>query len=140
MPGQRWRSVTCVQVHDVGHLPQQPCLHSPLHCHPPPLPSRLRNQTCGDYIVRAAKVITLVDLAGHERYFRTTAYGLTGKHLLLHKAQPFNLFCCVSTCGAYLLRLYRCSVLVTCSPVLWTSVRLSASSNPQDTCWTAPAR
>lgn len=37
-----------------------------------------RNQTCGDYIVRAAKVITLVDLAGHERYFRTTAYGLTG--------------------------------------------------------------
>jgi len=37
-----------------------------------------RNQTCGKYIGRAAKVITLVDLAGHEKYFRTTAYGLTG--------------------------------------------------------------
>lgn len=37
-----------------------------------------RNQTCGDYIARASKVITLVDLAGHEKYFRTTAYGLTG--------------------------------------------------------------
>lgn len=24
------------------------------------------------------QVITLVDLAGHEKYFRTTAYGLTG--------------------------------------------------------------
>ena len=24
------------------------------------------------------QVITLVDLAGHERYFKTTAYGLTG--------------------------------------------------------------
>ncbi|GAX75720.1 hypothetical protein CEUSTIGMA_g3163.t1 [Chlamydomonas eustigma] len=35
-------------------------------------------QTCSDYIARAAKVITLVDLAGHEKYFRTTAYGLTG--------------------------------------------------------------
>lgn len=37
-----------------------------------------RNQTCGDYVQRAAKIITLVDLAGHEKYFRTTAYGLTG--------------------------------------------------------------
>ena len=58
---------------------RHPCLlHGPsppplLH-HPPP-----RNQTCGDYIARAAKVITLVDLAGHEKYFRTTAYGLTGE-------------------------------------------------------------
>ena len=24
------------------------------------------------------QVVTLVDLAGHERYFKTTAYGLTG--------------------------------------------------------------
>jgi hypothetical protein len=31
-----------------------------------------------DYIARSSKVITLVDLAGHERYFKTTAYGLTG--------------------------------------------------------------
>ncbi|GIL71540.1 hypothetical protein Vretifemale_1902 [Volvox reticuliferus] len=37
-----------------------------------------RTQTCSDYIARASKVITLVDLAGHEKYFRTTAYGLTG--------------------------------------------------------------
>ena len=40
--------------------------------------SMFKTQTCGDYIVKAAKVITLVDLAGHEKYFRTTAYGLTG--------------------------------------------------------------
>ncbi|GLC37287.1 hypothetical protein PLESTM_000564700 [Pleodorina starrii] len=37
-----------------------------------------RTQTCSDYIARASKVMTLVDLAGHEKYFRTTAYGLTG--------------------------------------------------------------
>lgn len=37
-----------------------------------------RTQTCHEYISRAAKVMTLVDLAGHEKYFRTTAYGLTG--------------------------------------------------------------
>mmetsp|Transcript_6842 Transcript_6842/g.11648 ORF Transcript_6842/g.11648 Transcript_6842/m.11648 type:complete len:619 (-) Transcript_6842:561-2417(-) len=39
---------------------------------------QFRNQTCADYVQRAAKIITLVDLAGHEKYFRTTAYGLTG--------------------------------------------------------------
>ena len=32
----------------------------------------------GEYIARAAKVVTLVDLAGHEKYFKTTAFGLTG--------------------------------------------------------------
>ena len=31
-----------------------------------------------DMVGRASKVITLVDLAGHEKYFKTTAYGLTG--------------------------------------------------------------
>ena len=29
-------------------------------------------------MARSSKVVTLVDLAGHERYFKTTAYGLTG--------------------------------------------------------------
>ncbi len=42
-------------------------------------PCARRTQTCADYVQRAAKVITLVDLAGHEKYFRTTAYGLTGE-------------------------------------------------------------
>lgn len=37
-----------------------------------------RTNSAGDYIARSAKVVTLVDLAGHERYFKTTAYGLTG--------------------------------------------------------------
>lgn len=37
-----------------------------------------RSTSSADYIARAAKVVTLVDLAGHERYFKTTAYGLTG--------------------------------------------------------------
>lgn len=37
-----------------------------------------RTNSSSEYIARAAKVITLVDLAGHERYFKTTAYGLTG--------------------------------------------------------------
>ena len=31
-----------------------------------------------DYVQKAVKVVTMVDLAGHERYFKTTAYGLTG--------------------------------------------------------------
>ncbi|KAI8475927.1 MAG: GTP binding protein [Monoraphidium minutum] len=37
-----------------------------------------RNSSCSDYVSRSAKVVTLVDLAGHEKYFRTTAFGLTG--------------------------------------------------------------
>lgn len=37
-----------------------------------------RANSSADYIARASKVITMVDLAGHERYFKTTAYGLTG--------------------------------------------------------------
>ncbi|CAD7702796.1 unnamed protein product [Ostreobium quekettii] len=37
-----------------------------------------KNTNCADYVARASKVLTLVDLAGHERYFKTTAYGLTG--------------------------------------------------------------
>ena len=37
-----------------------------------------RPNSSADYISRSAKVVTLVDLAGHERYFKTTAYGLTG--------------------------------------------------------------
>lgn len=37
-----------------------------------------KNTNCAEYISRASKVVTLVDLAGHEKYFKTTAYGLTG--------------------------------------------------------------
>lgn len=37
-----------------------------------------KNNTCHDYVSRSSKVVTMVDLAGHERYFKTTAYGLTG--------------------------------------------------------------
>ena len=33
-----------------------------------------RSNSSAEYIARASKV----DLAGHERYFKTTAYGLTG--------------------------------------------------------------
>jgi len=40
--------------------------------------SMFRNNNSGEYVAKSCKVITLVDLAGHERYFRTTAYGLTG--------------------------------------------------------------
>lgn len=40
--------------------------------------SKFKNSTCSDYVKRASKVVTFVDLAGHERYFKTTAYGLTG--------------------------------------------------------------
>jgi hypothetical protein len=40
--------------------------------------SMFRSASSADYVLRAAKVVTLVDLAGHERYFKTTAYGLTG--------------------------------------------------------------
>ena len=37
-----------------------------------------KTTNCSEYIARASKVVTLVDLAGHEKYFKTTAYGLTG--------------------------------------------------------------
>lgn len=32
--------------------------------------SMFKNSTCSEYVSRAAKVVTLVDLAGHERYFK----------------------------------------------------------------------
>ena len=37
-----------------------------------------KTNTCGDYVARSSKLISMVDLAGHEKYFKTTAYGLTG--------------------------------------------------------------
>ena len=50
--------------------------------------SGFRTQSIADYVARASKVVTLVDLAGHERYFKTTAFGLTaalpGECLLRH--------------------------------------------------------
>ncbi len=38
----------------------------------------IRGQKMIGYASKQWQVITLVDLAGHERYFKTTAYGLTG--------------------------------------------------------------
>ncbi|RMZ53490.1 hypothetical protein APUTEX25_003312 [Auxenochlorella protothecoides] len=40
--------------------------------------AQYRPSTASDYVARAAKIITLVDLAGHTKYFKTTASGLTG--------------------------------------------------------------
>lgn len=34
---------------------------------------QFKTSTIADYVARAAKVVTLVDLAGHEKYFKTTA-------------------------------------------------------------------
>jgi GTPase len=34
--------------------------------------------TIASYVAKSSKLITLVDLAGHEKYFKTTAFGLTG--------------------------------------------------------------
>lgn len=40
--------------------------------------SNFRQTQCGDVVAKASKLITFVDLAGHEKYFKTTAFGLTG--------------------------------------------------------------
>lgn len=37
-----------------------------------------KSSTCAEYVAKASKIVTMVDLAGHEKYFKTTAYGLTG--------------------------------------------------------------
>ena len=37
-----------------------------------------RSTTTQEYISRASKVVTLIDLAGHEKYLKTTCHGLTG--------------------------------------------------------------
>ncbi|KAG7672659.1 putative GTP-binding protein 1 [Nannochloris sp. 'desiccata'] len=37
-----------------------------------------RATTTADYVSRSAKILTLVDLAGHEKYLKTTCHGLTG--------------------------------------------------------------
>ena len=40
--------------------------------------STFRQRDCGEVVAKSSKLITLVDLAGHEKYFKTTAFGLTG--------------------------------------------------------------
>uniref|UniRef100_A0A7S3CBQ2 Tr-type G domain-containing protein n=1 Tax=Chloropicon roscoffensis TaxID=1461544 RepID=A0A7S3CBQ2_9CHLO len=40
--------------------------------------STFRQTQCGEVVARSSKLITMVDLAGHEKYFKTTAFGLTG--------------------------------------------------------------
>lgn len=61
------------------HVNRAPCLSMQLDAQGGILnDTSFRTNTCGDYVSRASKVLTLVDLAGHERYFKTTAYGLTG--------------------------------------------------------------
>jgi GTPase len=37
-----------------------------------------KTTTTADYVARSAKILTLVDLAGHEKYLKTTCHGLTG--------------------------------------------------------------
>lgn len=39
--------------------------------------SSVRNLTWSDVVEKASRVITLLDLAGHERYLKTTTFGLT---------------------------------------------------------------
>jgi GTPase len=41
--------------------------------------SDLRASGLGNVVEDSAKVLTLIDLAGHERYFKTTLFGLTGQ-------------------------------------------------------------
>lgn len=41
--------------------------------------SKLRQPSWGDIIAGSAKVITMYDLAGHERYLKTTVAGMTGQ-------------------------------------------------------------
>lgn len=40
----------------------------------------LHGLDAADVVKRAAKVVNFIDLAGHERYFRTTLFGLTGMY------------------------------------------------------------
>lgn len=40
--------------------------------------STFRQTQCAEVVAKSSKLITLVDLAGHEKYFKTTAFGLTG--------------------------------------------------------------
>ncbi len=37
--------------------------------------STFRQRDCGEVVAKSSKLITLVDLAGHEKYFKTTAFG-----------------------------------------------------------------
>jgi len=40
--------------------------------------AQFSNSTVEDLVGDSSKVLTLIDLAGHERYLKTTVFGLTG--------------------------------------------------------------
>ena len=40
--------------------------------------SAVRPSTTEEVLKRSAKLVTFVDLCGHERYLKTTVFGLTG--------------------------------------------------------------
>ncbi|KAK4687741.1 hypothetical protein P7C73_g2373, partial [Tremellales sp. Uapishka_1] len=65
-------SVTGQPVIPTSHAPDPTDPHGPLN-------SAKREKLSWDEICkRAAKVVSFIDLAGHERYFKTTLYGLSG--------------------------------------------------------------
>lgn len=35
---------------------------------------------------QSSKIVNFIDLAGHEKYLKTTMFGLTGKFYILHKS------------------------------------------------------
>ena len=56
---------------------------------------------------RAAKVISFIDLAGHERYFKTTLYGLSGcapDYVMLMVGGNAGLIGMSKVCGCFMRR------------------------------------
>ncbi len=75
-----------------------------------------RSNSSAEYIARASKVVTLVDLAGHERYFKTTAYGLTG-HMPDYACLIVGANAGLLTAALHPIKLFRSSMSSASAPM-----------------------
>lgn len=80
----------------------------------------VRSLTWADVVARAAKIVTFFDLAGHEKYLRTTVFGLTA-----HAPD----YCMLVRLSAGVFELCWCwTWLVTCACVAWRAAFLVTAS------------
>lgn len=61
-------------------------------------------------VEKSAKVITFIDLAGHERYLKTTVFGMTGHApdfgMLMVRTPAYKIFICVTKFNIFLQIMY----------------------------------
>jgi len=66
---------SCISQHIMGFSEDNKAVHQPI---PASATSASKNKAWRDVVKKSRSVLTLIDLAGHERYLKTTIAGLTG--------------------------------------------------------------